>query len=35
MAVVAFILLWRLKVDVLWVVAAGGLFGLARGLTLG
>ena len=30
MSVVAFIALYRLKVDVLWVVLAGGLIGLAR-----
>ena len=35
MAVVAFVALWRLKVDVLWVVVAGGLLGLARALWLG
>jgi chromate transporter len=35
MSVTAFIALYRLKVDVLWVVLAGGLIGLARALLFG
>jgi chromate transporter len=35
MSATAFIALYRLKVDVLWVVLAGGLIGLARALLFG
>ncbi len=31
LAMVAFLALWRLRAEVLWVVLAGGLIGLARG----
>jgi hypothetical protein len=34
-AAAAFAALYRLKVDVLWVVLAGGLIGLARALLFG
>ena len=32
MSIIAFIVLYRFKVDVLWVVIAGGLIGLAYSL---
>ncbi len=32
LAAVAFVALWRFRVEVLWVVAAGGLLGLVRGV---
>ena len=35
MSAAAFVALYRLKVDVLWVVLAGGLIGLARALLFG
>lgn len=31
-AVLAFVVLWRLRVDVLWVVLGGGLFGFVKGV---
>jgi chromate transporter len=31
-AVVAFLALWKLRAEVLWVVLGGGLFGILKGL---